>query len=229
MAIARQSLTQGTTVTGTSQTQSVTVGAGSDLILIALIHTEVTAEAPTAVAWNSVSLTKLGEGAGASFATASIWYLKNPTPATANLVATYGAGGSHRNLAAAVFTGVDQSSTFRTVQNSTTGNGTSSSLTVPSVASGDYVLDALTIDSTGHNTTGGTHANQTIEYDSTDMSGCDRVHSTQAGADGGGMGQTWTTSAPFGHVATALIPSSAAPITDASEKLRTVRSNLRLS
>lgn len=204
MAIARQSITNGTAVTGTTQTESVTVSSGSDLILIALIHAEVTAEGASGVTWNSVALTQLIEVAGTSFAEAQIWYLKNPTPATANLVATY-PGGSHKNLSALVFTGVNQTGTFRTAQSSAGNSGTSSSLTVPSVASGDYVLDALTLDSTGHLAAVG--ANQTEEYD-LGMTGSDRCHSSQAGADGGVMSWTWTTSCPRAHVATALIPAS---------------------
>lgn len=207
MAIARQSLTHGTTVTSNSQTVSVTVSAGSDRILLALIHTEVAGEQATAVTWNSQSLTQLGTGAaGTSFATAAIWYLKEASlsNATANCVATYPTG-SHKNFSVAVFTGVDQTSTFRTQQTSAGNSGTSTTVTVPSVATGDYVLDVLTLDSTGHLAAVG--ANQSEEYD-LGMTGSDRAHSSQAGADGGVMSWTWTTSCPRAQIATALIPAA---------------------
>lgn len=202
MAIARQSLTQGTTVTAASQTQSVVISTGSSLLLLVLIHLEGAGDSVSSATWNGVALTKLGHAAATNWARAELWYLKNPTPATANLVVNYSGSGFHKNLAAAVFTGVDQTTTFRAAQTTAANSGTSSSLTVPSVVSGDYVLDALTIDSAGHAAVPG--ADQTEEYD-LGMIGSDRVHSSQPGASSGVMSYSWTTSAPFAYIATALI------------------------
>jgi hypothetical protein len=151
-----------------------------------------------------------------------MFYLKNPTPATGSAVTTLTAGFNARHVIW-VFSGVDQTTTFRTTQ-ATGGatSGTSSSLTVPSVVSGDYLLDAITVDSTGHAIVAG--ANQTEEYDDPIFSASDTGGSSQAGADGGVMSWSWTTTAEFSHIATALIPSGAVV---ATPKLHTVQSNLR--
>lgn len=207
MAIARQSLTIDTAEGGTTATLSVTVSAGSDLILIVLIHNEADGSGGiegSTVTFGGTALTKAGNADNPTWSDAEIWYLKNPAVGTANVVATL-TGADDKRISAYVLTGVDQVTTFRTTQTAT-GSGTSSSLTVPSVAAGDYLIDALTIDSTGHAMVAG--ANQTEEYDVAVNAACDAGSSTQAGADGGVMSWSWTTSAPYSHVAIALIPAS---------------------
>lgn len=207
MAIARQSLTVGADVTASSATTSVTVNSGSDLLLLVAIHVEVGGDSVSTVTWNGASLTELEKAFTLSWGQTQIWYLKNPTPATGNLVTTF-TGSVNARQVAYVFTGVDQTTTFRTTQKTGTGaNGASSTLTVPSVASSDYLVDALTVDATGHAIVAG--ANQTEEYDDPVFSACDTGGSTQSGANGGDMSWTWTTGTTFAHVATALIDANA--------------------
>jgi hypothetical protein len=189
---------------------SVTIGQGADALLLVAVHLEGTGGGgPTvnSVVWNGTNLTRLDGIDNDGWGVVEFWYLKNPTPATGNLVTTLSAGDSFRHVAR-WFTGVDQTNTFRTTQKSTANSSAaSSSLTVPSVVAGDYVVDALTVDATGHALTVG--ANQTENYDDPVGSACDTGGSNQAGADGGVMSWTWTTSAEFAHIATALIPAGA--------------------
>lgn len=216
MAIVRSALVVGADVTsGTTMTTSVTVGAGSDGLLLAFVHLEaenVGADHVTSVVWNGTALTELDKTWGANWSEVQCFYLKNPTPATGNLVTTItGATQGPGRHVAAVFTGVDQTTTFRATQKTAQGHSasaTSSTLTVPAAASGDYLIDALTVDATGHALTVG--ANQTEEWDDPAATNCDTGGSSQAGADGGVMSWTWTTSAPFSHIAVGLIPASGA-------------------
>lgn len=212
MAIARQSLTKGSqdAGAGTTITTSVTVSAGSDLLLLVSVHLEgnnAGGDHVTSVVWNGTALTELAKCWGANWAETQIFYLKNPTPATGNLVTTVtNTNDMPIEQVAEVFTGVDQTTTFRTAQTTGTGaSGTSSSQTVPSVVSGDYVVDAITIDATGHTVTVG--ANQTKDYDDALFGATTADGSNQAGADGGVMSWSWTGSAPFAHISTALIAS----------------------
>lgn len=210
MSIVRQSLTQGQTDTAGAGdpniTTSVTVDAGSDLLLIVVVGQEAEAAGTPqvgSVTFGGVGLTQLAE-AGTTWSHAEIWYLKDPSPSTANVVTTWTpAGDDFGKHGIYVFEGVDQTTTFRTAQTNS-GSGTSSSRTVPDVVTDDYVLDVISLDGSGHNAVAG--ADQTEEYDTT-VAGCETASSTQAGASGGVMSWTWTTSCDFSHVATALISS----------------------
>jgi hypothetical protein len=187
----------------------VAAGNGNRLIVVC-VHLEGNATGTDAtvstVTKNGVGFTKLDSISPADWSRSEIWYLKDPAAGTHNIVVTLSAAGKHRLASAYVFDGVDQTTTFRTVAKSA-GSAALVSNTVPSVVSGDYLLDCLTIDATGHNTQTG--ANQTERYD-TATSGSDNVSDTQAGSDGGVMSHTWTTSAPYSHIAIALISSAAA-------------------
>ena len=224
MAIARQSLTIGADEDDgdTTSTTSVTVSAGSDLLLLVAIHLEMQgtgADHVSTVVWNGASLTELDKTWGNGWAETQFFYLKNPTPATGNLVTTTTAaniwGGRH---VAYVLTGVDQTTTFRTTQRSTQGgsNAASSSLTVPSVVSGDYLVDALTVDSVGHSIVAG--ANQfggirrscwsTVDAGRIDASGCGRRCDVVDVDDIGGS---------YAHVAVGLIASGGAAATSSRQ------------
>lgn len=188
----------------------VAAGAGDRLIVVC-IHLEGNASGTgstvTSVTKNSVAFTKLDHMVEARWSRTEIWYLKNPAVGTHDIVISLSSAGAHRGAGAYVFDGVDQTTTFRTVAKSG-GVGTSVTNTVPSVVSGDYVLDALTVDATGHAIASG--ANQTERWDFS-TTGMECVSDTQAGSDGGEMSHTWTTSADFTHMAIALIPAGAPP------------------
>lgn len=191
---------------------SVPVAAGAgDRLIVVCIHLEGNAggTAPTisSVTKNGVGFTKLDHVNPANWSRSEIWYLKDPAVGTHDIVVTKSAATNGHGGGAYVFDGVDQTTTFRTVAKSS-GSADNVSNTVPSVVSGDYLLDALTIDSPSHNVQTG--ANQTERYDFSTV-GCNAVSDTQAGADGGVMSHTWTTAAPFSHIAIGVIAAGSAP------------------
>jgi hypothetical protein len=215
MAISRLSLlVQADQDTASNWTLSTPVAAGSNRILVVCVHFEQGGadHITTAPTWNGVNLTELLNTFHASWSEVQVWYLKEASlsTTTANIVVAHTAGSPRGRIVAQVFDGVDQTTPFRTAQR-TTNNGShsaaASSLTVPSVASGDYVLDFLTVDAGSHALTVG--ANQTEDYDDDVAASCATGGSRQAGADGGVMSWTWTTAAPYSQIATALIPASA--------------------
>jgi hypothetical protein len=195
-----------TVVTLTIPNVPVAIGAGDRLIVVC-VHLEGNAAGTepiiSTVTKNGVGFTKLDHMVAARWSRTEIWYLKNPDAGTHNIIVTKSVAIGGHGAGAYVFDGVDQTTTFRTVAKSG-GSAALVTNTVPSVVSGDYVLDALTIDSPNHNVQPG--ANQTESWDFS-MSGCNAVSDTQAGADGGVMSHTWTTSGDFTHMAIALIPS----------------------
>jgi hypothetical protein len=185
-------------------TTAVTVSAGSSMVLVARVHVETQSTTISSVVWNGAGLTLLDVIAGTTWTRTAIYILKNPTPATGNLVTTV-SGTTHIKHSAEILTGVDQTTTNRTTQKVAADTGTSITTTVPSVVSGDYVVDAVTIDGTGHSYSQG--ANQTQDYNAAYQSAGDAVASHQDGVDGGVMSGTWTTSAPNSMVSTAFIPA----------------------
>lgn len=199
----------GSTPSATLTIPSVPVATGAgDRLIVVCVHLEGNVggngETVLSVTKNGVGFTKLDHMVAARWSRTEIWYLKNPAAGTHDIIVTKSAGVEHRGAGAYVFDGVDQTTTFRTVAKSG-GSTTSVTNTVPSVVSGDYLLDALTVDTAGHAVAPG--ANQTERWDFS-PTGSDCVSSTQAGADGGVMSHTWTTSGDFTHMAIALIAAS---------------------
>jgi len=207
MAIAYQSpvTNQGFASNANSRTVSVTVNSGSNQILVACIAIETKTRTVSSATYGGVSLTKLDSQAAASFGNQEVWYLKAPTAGTANLVVNFSSSDFHDVIGALVASGVDQTTPFRAVSKGAV-NSTTNSRTVASVASGDLVFGAMTVDGTGHSITPG--ANETEEYDTISDSGANTGWlGTQAGADGGVIAPTWTSTSNSAMVACALIPA----------------------
>lgn len=194
---------------GTTDTTSVTVNSGSDRLMVVCVTGEgffANDVDVSSVTFGGVALSSHADADKAGDWTwAEMWYLKNPSVSTADVVVTLSETDDFY-VGILVLDGVDQTTTFRT-PGTATGSNTTSSITVGSVASGDYLIDVLCIDSTGHSPVAG--ANQTELWDPANDVGHDSAASTQAGADGGAMSWTWTTSSAFSHLATAVIPASA--------------------
>lgn len=205
MAITRHSLTQGNTGldhADTTITTSITVPSGSDRLIVVCTAQEsnnLGTHQIASSAFGGVALTQLAEAADATWSHAEIWYLKNPAVSTANVVTTLTAADNARH-GIYVFSGVDQATTFRTPQTGM-GNAASSSLTVPGVIAGDYLVDAVGLD--GIFRTGAVGADQTEEYNFEGI-GFTACSSTQPGSAGGVMSWTWS-AGDYSHVATALI------------------------
>lgn len=207
----------------TSATFSVTVASGSNSILVVCVSLESNgsgAGGVTSATFNGDALTEHIAINNSTWSIAEIWYRVAPDVGTFSLVVNWSL--DHVITGAFVFDGVDQTTPFRTPQ-STSGSSTSSSLTVTSVASDDYLIDCLCIDGGNHAVAPGANQTEHYEINVAGSSYCQGSASTQSGADGGVMSHTWTGSAPFTHVATAMIAAGGATGHPASRRFGGVR------
>lgn len=211
MAIARQGATTGSqSVTApTALTINHTVSAGSNLFLIVGAAIDL-ADSPTFSCSSDVdgALTKIGEVtyAGSDDQPAVLYGKVAPTVG-AHVITIGRTSGSGVVGIVAVYTGVDQATPYAdaTTQQDT---GTSGSVTVPNVVSGNVVFDILAVNGNETITVG---ANQTQLLNASDGNGAGGgmgCASEQAGSDGGVMSWTWTNSQRRGLVAVRLIAAA---------------------
>lgn len=128
--------------TGTFNVTSVVVPSGSNQALIVWTSNTDIANTITGVSWNGQSLTAY-QSFTAHSRWITLWYLLNPTPATANAVVTVTTGLNGLQFAAAfTLSGVNQSTPFGgfVTQNTT---GTGNPIVSPSIsgAVGDLFID----------------------------------------------------------------------------------------
>lgn len=124
---------------------SLTVPSGSNQILLVGIGFGYKGSGnvtPDSVVFNtSESCTKLGDYNLGLYSGVSLWYLKNPTATTADVVA--GWSDSFRTaMVAAVFSGVHQTTPFGTPAGNT-GTGTTAATVDVGSASGEVVVDVV--------------------------------------------------------------------------------------
>lgn len=158
MAIAH-----GSTTTASDNTTSLAITShvvsGTNPTLIVKVHVRHKTVVPSSVVWDAAgvneSLTKLNTKTVGT-ARSELWYLPNPTAKTATVTLTF---PSAKDVigAASTYTGVDQTSPFRTAAEATS-TGTDDSPTVSIVAlNGEMVVDSMTQVSPGPNTAIGDH------------------------------------------------------------------------
>lgn len=209
----------GTTLTISSFTAT---GTGTNgLMVVACAITTGGGTTISSVVWNtSESLTQLATFSNSNNLRIDIWYKKNPTATTANIVMTESAdvqGTCH----VATYTGVNQTTPFGTQQTASGDTPTAPSVTV-TTATGEVVLDIVGAASGGDTNNLVVGANQTQR----DITRCGAAAcagtapksgiSEQAGADGGvmswattGMSTNWVQMAvPIKPVATRRAASS---------------------
>lgn len=214
MAITLQAtpVTNGSNLVQSTLTQSFTVSAGSNMVLVvAAVAEDGGLHDATGVTWNGTALTSLIRRVGTSFANVELFILKAPATGTFNIVGTWDAAGRH-GLIIFVLEGVDQTTTNRTPNGTNANTGTASSVTVASVAAGDYIVDVMNIDNTGHSPAPG--ADQTALHATLNLgAGTNESRSSnQDGANGGVMSWTWGISQPNAQVAVAFIPAASGTI-----------------
>jgi len=180
--------------------------------MVLLFAAEINTTTVSSATYNAVGLTKLDSQAGASFENCEIWYLNNPTVGTANLVVNH-VSAFHPIIGCLVAAGVDTSGVpLRTAAKTTATTGTTQTVTVSGVQTGELVIGLLGLDGTGHSMAAG--ANETKEYAlATDPGANEAGAFTQAGADGGVISPTWTTSTHNVLIASALKADSGAAVT----------------
>lgn len=198
----------------TNLSTSITVGSGANRLLVVMFAFEHTGSSVSTCKWNtSESLTRLGSKVGGTTWTAAdCFYLKNPTATTTTLdsVPTGGGASFHWNQIIYVFDGVDQTTPLRAQAGAGVDTGTASSHTVSGYTAGDWGLDLIVLDSTGH--TPAADAGQTADYATQNFgAGTSEFRGSNDQANGV-MGWTWTTSAPNAHLATAVIPVAGAAL-----------------
>ncbi len=115
-------------------TNGLTVASGTDLILIITVMTgDNDGITTSAVTFNGDSLTKrLDSGASTDY---SVWYRVNPDVATGDVVVTSTSTDTRANVAALVYSGVDQSTIF-TGTDSTETRTAQSTIVTPSITPG---------------------------------------------------------------------------------------------
>lgn len=191
---------------------SITVPSGlTNPALIVFTFHERAGDVVSGVTFNADAMTQVAVEDPTTWSKVTCWKLANPDVATANVAVSRSSGGTNAmRIIAYLVSSADQTNIVRTPAQSSADTGTSASNTVGSVASSDLLLDQISIDSTGHSPTAG--ANQTAEYATQNLgAGTNEGRgSSQSGADGGVMSWTWTTSAPFSHVAVAIIHDAGA-------------------
>jgi hypothetical protein len=196
----------------TSVTISVTVAAGTDTVLLAMVALEGNGAGGGGISsatFNGDALTKLDSVATATWSLAEAWYRVAPDVGTFNLVINWALDKAIS--AAYVCDNVNQSTPLRTAAKSAATTGTSVSNTVGSVAADDLCVDVLCIDGGNHAVEPGADQTEQYEINVQVTNYCQGSGSTQDGGAGGVMSHTWTGSAPYSHVATALVGAGTAP------------------
>lgn len=201
-------------VGGTSQVITVPVAAGTDTVGLAIIQGEGNGSggvSVSSVVRGGESWTLLDKIARADWSFVEMWYKINPLDATtgsnADMTVTF-SESDNAVVGVYIADGVDQTTPFRTAQK-TSGSGTSTgTLTVPSVASDDLVVDGLCVDSTGNALAPGADQTERWELDTTAGSN-EGASSTQPGSAGGAMSWSWGTSRPWTYIATAFRAAAA--------------------
>lgn len=141
------------TASQTTSTVSVTVGAGSDRVLVCGVYESGTdgTSGVTSVVFNSSESLTIAHGnayttTAPDYYLTTIWTLVNPSVTTANVVVTYTASGTADTFTQAVtcipFTGVDQAAP-EDAQADGEGNSATISATVTTVAADAWVIDAV--------------------------------------------------------------------------------------
>jgi hypothetical protein len=180
-----------------SITQSVTVGAGANRLLVVMFSCEVVAEGLTSCTFGGVGLTKLDDDQATSFGRTQIWYLIAPATSTANVVGNFTGSSGGKGIAIYVFDGVDQVTPLSTAGKAHADSGTTNSVTPSGFASGDWTVDILSLDSTGHTpvVTGANVGDYAVTADGgNEFRGSSNTTS-------GVMPWSWTTSTANSHIA----------------------------
>ena len=161
------------------------------------------------ITYNAVALTKLARVASTTWAVAEIWYLAAPATGAHNAVITLAASATDQfTWGFIVASNVNQATPLRTAASSAATSGTSASDTVAGLGTGDLVIDVVSIDAGSHAATVG--ADQTQRWNQENGTANNTgAGSTQLASAGGVMSWTWTTSAPYAHMATAFIDVAA--------------------
>lgn len=185
--------------TSSISTGSINASAGTDqCLIVGTSSSDDPAQTPTGVTWDVGTPQNFTEAASDStdeFFASSLWYLVSITQATDTATATWASNVDDCCIYIAEFEGVDQSTPIGNTQVAV-GTGTSATVTLTGVSTGDMCVDVLGVDhSDGSNsataeTPGADQTDLFTEVVSTGSFPMGLSGSYQEGADGGVM--SWT-------------------------------------
>lgn len=206
---------------GTTNTQNPSVTGGTDMIALVWVETSTIGVEPTSVTWGGVSMTKINTfSTGTSRQTQiSLWGLLLGTTTTGSktITATWASSYS-TNLLWATYSGVSQSNSIASLQNSTNGttgsttttNEITSSIT-PSFSNSWLVCFGIDLTSSIASINSGTTVRYWGNWSIFDSGGVVSGPST--------LGITMSSAALFGNNAVVLIPTGATAPTTGSKLL----------
>jgi hypothetical protein len=196
---------------GSVTLSNVIVPSGTNQILIVWVAENVNSSSEiSGVTWNGVTLTnQLSFQSAANQGFTTLWFLLNPTPATANVVATFSSAEGIQVIGAYTLQGVNQSTPFGNIETKE-ASGASVSQTIVGT-SGDLLIDCLydTNQSTVEATTTGT--GQTLIGGDFNSGASQTLFSQEPSAPSATMG--WTSSDPnpfFGNYVVVDVQQAAA-------------------
>lgn len=194
----------------TTKTQSVTVNPGSNRFMLVATAHENAGGAVSGITFNGVALTKIDAVGATTWSHVEMWYLINPDVGTFNVVANKASTGGNRwGIGVYAFDGVHQTTPIKDSKVNGNDSATSSSLTLTTLVGTEFLVDILSLDSTGHLAAVG--ADQTQGYTGNYGNGTNETYgSRQATAGDGIMSWTWTTACPKSHMAVAISPAAEA-------------------
>lgn len=204
------------TPSSSSKTTSYTTPTGSNQVLFALSgirHTTFTINSATHA---GNAMTAIAAASTLSPVIVRGFYIINPTSGTNNVVVNYSGQPLADAIVILVCSGVDTASPIHDPTNAS-GTGTAVSNTVPSVVSGEVVLDWFIQDVETTAPTIG--SNQTELNKGTDASELGWGASQQAGSDGGVMSWTTALSQEWASQAFAVKPLSSSTTTQFRRRL----------
>lgn len=204
-----QSYNSGPGGSATTHTLSSFVVATHTDRLLVVVLTHDAGETVDSVTFNAGGLTQLVHIHHATGADSEIWYVKNPTETTGNIVVSHAAFAIDMVFNVYAIYNVEQTTTFRDNDSATGVTATSSGLTLTSSASsgGDWLIDGLSV------ILGGSDPGNLVPGAGTeglDAQPWHRGSARRLAATGATVAAdwTWTSSATFAHAATTVIPVS---------------------
>ncbi len=185
-----------------SNTSSVTIShitpSGANRLMMVGISAQQRAASVTSVTYNGVALTKLGNLSHSSQTRIEVWYLKNPSIGTFNVVVS-NSQSDNAVVGVKTYSGVDLTTPFGTLS-SAFGTSTTASVSVSSAVN-ELVFGVVGFNNGSTNITPG--AGQTEYYDKTINSSIAGSASEKAGA--ASVTMTWTSTSVSWTIGTVSI------------------------
>lgn len=204
------SITSNSNDATSSLSTSVTVAAGSNLVMTAGVCTNVKTD--LACAYNGDALTEINTAGSATTVNATLFRLINPDVGTANLVCTHTVP-IRMVVGTVTFTGAHQTTPIRDSDQVTAASGTSQTRTLDS-AVGDYAIETSCVGDSADPVDVIPGTDQTQRWEATVAGDRHGFGSTEAPAGASvTMSNSWTNSADNAIAAAVIAPASAGSAT----------------